>query len=185
MYIVGYWHPGIFISRGPIPGFLGMISRDCAIKPTVAVYCLIFLLAERLLHYYDIPSWRRYRGGCDFTPGLSFTLFDSRSLHYVCAIMGDGARKYSPNDSYPTPTSTLQESTERILASHVPVDTSEADYELEKDTHVPFIARVMLRGFPSKYTGQDASQPWLIFWILQSFSILQVGLDPGNKQRLA
>ena len=99
--------------------------------------------------------------------------------------MGDGGRKYSPNDSYPTPTSILQASTERILASHLPSNTAEADYELKKNTHVQFIARVMLQGFPSKYISQDASQPWLMFWLLESFSILQVGLDPGNKQRSA
>lgn len=97
--------------------------------------------------------------------------------------MGDGGRKYSTNDSYPTPTSALQESTERILASHVPINTSEAVHELKKKIHTQFIARIMLQGFPSKYISQDASQPWLLFWILQSLSILQIGLDPGNKQR--
>ena len=99
--------------------------------------------------------------------------------------MGDGGRKHSPNDSYPTPTSTLQESTERILASHVQANTSGAGCELKKNTHIQFIARVMLQGFPSKYISQDASQPWLMFWILESFSVLQVGLDSGNKQRSA
>lgn len=99
--------------------------------------------------------------------------------------MGDGGRKHLPNDSYPTPTSILQASTERILASHVPNLTFEADCELNRNTHVQFIARVMLQGFPTKYISQDASQPWLMFWILESFSILQVGLDPGNKQRSA
>ena len=97
--------------------------------------------------------------------------------------MGDGGRKHSPNDLYGTPTSTVQESTERILSSHVPINPAEAGYELKKQTHTQFIARVMLQGFPSKYVSQDASQPWLMFWILESFSILQVGLDPGNKQR--
>lgn len=105
-------------------------------------------------------------------------------LQITPTVMGDGGRKHSPNDSYPTPTSTLQESTERILAPHVQINTPEA-YELKKEAHVPFIARVMLQGFPSKYISQDASQPWLMFWILESFSILQVGLDPGNKQRSA
>jgi len=99
--------------------------------------------------------------------------------------MGDGGRKHSPNDSYQTPTSILQESTERILASYVRINAPEADYELKRDTHIQFIARAMFQGFPSKYTSQDASQPWLIFWILESFSTLQVGLDPGNKQRPA
>lgn len=99
--------------------------------------------------------------------------------------MGDGGRKYSTNDLYPTPTSALQESTERILASHVPIDASEVVCELKKKIHTQFIARLMLQGFPSKYISQDASQPWLLFWILQSLSILQIGLDPGNKQRSA
>jgi len=99
--------------------------------------------------------------------------------------MGDGGRKHSPNDSYQTPTSVLQASTERILEPHVPTTASGADYELKKNSHVQSIARGMLQGFPSKYIGQDASQPWLIFWILESFSILQVGLDPANKQRSA
>ena len=99
--------------------------------------------------------------------------------------MGDGGRKHSPNDLYGTPTSTVQESTERILSSHVPINPAEAGYELKKQTHSQFIARVMLQGFPSKYVSQDASQPWLMFWILESFSILQVGLDPGNRQRSA
>ena len=99
--------------------------------------------------------------------------------------MRDGGRKHSPNDSYQTPTSILQESTERILASYVPTDASEVDHELKKNAHIQFVARAMLQGFPSKYISQDASQPWLMFWILESFSIMQVGLDPGNKQRSA
>ncbi|KAH9976081.1 terpenoid cyclases/protein prenyltransferase alpha-alpha toroid [Russula compacta] len=31
--------------------------------------------------------------------------------------------------------------------------------------------------------SQDASQPWLMFWTLQSFSVLQVAIDPDTKQR--
>ncbi|XP_006456065.1 hypothetical protein AGABI2DRAFT_210804 [Agaricus bisporus var. bisporus H97] len=41
----------------------------------------------------------------------------------------------------------------------------------------------MMQGFPARYLSQDASQPWLLFWALQSFSALQVGLDPDNRQR--
>ncbi|KAF7313263.1 Protein farnesyltransferase subunit beta [Mycena kentingensis (nom. inval.)] len=54
---------------------------------------------------------------------------------------------------------------------------------LDKKAHMNFLIRNLVQGFPARYTSQDASQPWLIFWTLQSFSILQVGLDPGNKQR--
>jgi protein farnesyltransferase subunit beta len=46
-----------------------------------------------------------------------------------------------------------------------------------------FLARNLAQGFLARYTSQDADQPWLLFWTLQSFSILQVGLDPADKQR--
>jgi protein farnesyltransferase subunit beta len=46
-----------------------------------------------------------------------------------------------------------------------------------------FLVRNLVQGFPERYKSQDASQPWLLYWTLQAFSILQVGLDPGNKQR--
>jgi protein farnesyltransferase subunit beta len=40
-----------------------------------------------------------------------------------------------------------------------------------------------MQGLPSRFVSQDASQPWILFWVLQSVSILGVGLDPDNKQR--
>lgn len=90
-----------------------------------------------------------------------------------------------PDDGYPTETSELQASTERIFASHTPAVAGEDRSELQKNQHVQFLARALIQGFPKKYTSQDASQPWLIFWTLQGLSVLQVALDPGNKQRFA
>lgn len=40
-----------------------------------------------------------------------------------------------------------------------------------------------MQGFPARYLSQDASQPWLLFWTLQAFSVMQVSLDVGNRQR--
>jgi protein farnesyltransferase subunit beta len=54
---------------------------------------------------------------------------------------------------------------------------------LNKNPHMQFLIRNFIQGFPTKYISQDASQPWLMFWTIQSFSTLQVALDPGNKQR--
>lgn len=88
-----------------------------------------------------------------------------------------------PDDSYPTATSELQASTERIFASHTPAQAAEGKSELQKNQHVQFLARALIQGFPTKYMSQDASQPWLIFWTLQGLSVLEVALDPGNKQR--
>ena len=46
-----------------------------------------------------------------------------------------------------------------------------------------YLIRNLIQGFPTRYTSQDASQPWLMFWTVQSFGILQVALDPVTKQR--
>ncbi|KII84972.1 hypothetical protein PLICRDRAFT_45829 [Plicaturopsis crispa FD-325 SS-3] len=89
--------------------------------------------------------------------------------------------KRTPTDSYPTETSVLQAETEETLLSHgKPSPTAPT---LQKNAHLQFLVRNFSQGFPSRYTSQDASQPWLMFWTVQSFSVLQVGLDPGNKQR--
>ncbi len=112
----------------------------------------------------------------------------------------------TPTDGYPTPTSDLQASTERILQDHLraqlslspspssssanndtPTNDENDDNKhtptLQKPAHVQFLLRNMVQGFPARYTSQDASQPWLIFWTLQGFSVLGVGLDEVTKKR--
>ncbi|PCH39083.1 terpenoid cyclases/Protein prenyltransferase [Wolfiporia cocos MD-104 SS10] len=100
----------------------------------------------------------------------------------------------TPVDGYPTPTSALQSSTETILVKHLPIVTSadvpvgegEASGQgpaLNRQLHLQYLLRNLLQGFPARYASQDASQPWLIFWTLQAFSILGVGLDDRTKQR--
>jgi protein farnesyltransferase subunit beta len=85
-------------------------------------------------------------------------------------------------DSYPTETSALQARTEVTLLEHFPDDAKPYPL-LHKSTHIQFLARNLLQGFTTKYTSQDASQPWLVYWSLHSLSLLQVDLDPDNKQR--
>ncbi|OSC97259.1 terpenoid cyclases/Protein prenyltransferase [Trametes coccinea BRFM310] len=92
--------------------------------------------------------------------------------------------EYSPTpiDGYVTPTSSLQASTENIIKSHIPPGgTSQA--ELQKRSHFEFLLRNLRQGFPERYTSQDASQPWLIYWTLHGFSILGAGLDDQTKKR--
>jgi hypothetical protein len=88
----------------------------------------------------------------------------------------------TPVDAYPTETSNLQADTEDILQGQVPLD-GVSGRVLNKRTHLEFLVRNLVQGFPARYTSQDASQPWLMFWTLQSLSALQVGIDPDNKQR--
>lgn len=92
----------------------------------------------------------------------------------------------TPTDAFPTATSKAQAETEAVLLKHFPIPPSPTQVpvsNLDKSTHVQFLVRNLIQGFPERYKSQDASQPWLLFWTLQSFSVLQVGLDPGNKQR--
>jgi len=88
----------------------------------------------------------------------------------------------SPDDHYFTETSDTQSETESILAKHVPSDPY-APPSLQRNQHLQFLVRNLIQGFPSRYISQDASQPWLLYWTLQGFSVLGVALDPDNKQK--
>ncbi|KAI9566626.1 terpenoid cyclases/protein prenyltransferase alpha-alpha toroid [Boletus coccyginus] len=88
----------------------------------------------------------------------------------------------SSDDQYLTETSDLQAETESILLEHIPLDP-ESPPPLQRQQHLQFLVRNLVQGFPSRYISQDASQPWLLYWTLQSFSVMGVALDPNNKQR--
>ena len=89
-----------------------------------------------------------------------------------------------PIDGFPTPTSKIQAETEAVLLKHIPDPNSfELPPTLQKKAHMTFLIRNLNYGFPTRYTSQDASQPWLMFWTLQSFAILRVALDPDTKQK--
>ncbi|KAJ7334767.1 terpenoid cyclases/Protein prenyltransferase [Mycena albidolilacea] len=88
----------------------------------------------------------------------------------------------APIDAFPTATSSAQSETEKVLLQHLPADPT-APPTLNKNPHLQFLIRNIVQGFPARYTSQDASQPWLMYWTLQSFSVLSVGIDPGNKQK--
>lgn len=88
----------------------------------------------------------------------------------------------SSDDQYLTETSDLQAETESILLKHIPLDP-ESPPPLQRQQHLQFLVRNLVQGFPSRYISQDASQPWLLYWTLQSFSVMGVALDPNNKQR--
>jgi protein farnesyltransferase subunit beta len=92
----------------------------------------------------------------------------------------------TPIDAYPTATSNLQADTESILQGHVLLVDDSSDsggYVLHKKRHIELLVRNLIQGFPARYVSQDASQPWLMFWTLQSLSALQIGIDPDGKQR--
>jgi hypothetical protein len=89
----------------------------------------------------------------------------------------------TPINAYPTATSNLQADTENILQDHVPLEGGGGGCVLHKNRHLELLVRNLAQGFPARYVSQDASQPWLMFWTLQSFSALQIAIDPDTKQR--
>ncbi|KAI0324706.1 terpenoid cyclases/Protein prenyltransferase [Cubamyces sp. BRFM 1775] len=89
---------------------------------------------------------------------------------------------YTPTDGFHTQTSTLQEATEKLIRSHIPSGGT-SQVELQKRYHFEFLLRNLRQGFPERYTSQDASQPWLIYWTLHGFSLLGAGLDDLTKKR--
>lgn len=89
-----------------------------------------------------------------------------------------------PTDGFPTSTSRTQAETEAVLLKHIPDPNSlELPPPLQRKAHMQYLVRNLVQGFPARYTSQDASQPWLMFWTAQSFGILQVALDPATKQK--
>ncbi|KAF8889431.1 terpenoid cyclases/protein prenyltransferase alpha-alpha toroid [Gymnopilus junonius] len=97
---------------------------------------------------------------------------------------GEMAPTPSPVDGFPTLTSRSQAETEQVLLKHLPEPGAKDEPILQKTSHMQFLVRNLVQGFPARYISQDASQPWLMFWTVQAFSVLQVALDPANKQRI-
>ena len=87
--------------------------------------------------------------------------------------------KLTPFDNYPTPTSDVQHETVEILLRHLPSSdaTAQSPYALNKSVHMQFLVKHLIKGLNARYISQDASQPWLLFWILQAFSCMGVVLD--------
>ncbi|KAI6023487.1 terpenoid cyclases/protein prenyltransferase alpha-alpha toroid [Pisolithus marmoratus] len=73
----------------------------------------------------------------------------------------------SPDDHY------LE--TESILYKHLPTNP-ESPPPLQRNQHLQFLVKNLVQGIP-------IAQPWLLFWTLQSFSVLGVALDPDSKQK--
>jgi protein farnesyltransferase subunit beta len=88
----------------------------------------------------------------------------------------------TPTDGLKTDTSRVQAETEDVLLQHLP-ESAEQKPTLNEIAHKQWLARNLVQGFPSRYQAYDASQPWLMYWTLQSFCALQVGMDPDNKQK--
>ncbi|KAG0151654.1 hypothetical protein CROQUDRAFT_651089 [Cronartium quercuum f. sp. fusiforme G11] len=53
---------------------------------------------------------------------------------------------------------------------------------LDRTAHMKYLIPGLNHLAP-RFTGLDASRPWLMYWILNSFSILNLGLNTADRQR--
>lgn len=84
-------------------------------------------------------------------------------------------------DGVPTATSDVQKSIEDELQNVYA--SSPKPLVLQRMAHFNWLKTLLFQGLPASYKSQDASQTWMMFWILQSFQLLGAGFDPQTKQR--
>lgn len=84
-------------------------------------------------------------------------------------------------DGCPTATSFIQEKTEKELKEAY--DSVPKPLILQRMRHFQWLKVLLFQGLPARYKSQDASQPWLMFWIINSFQLMGVQLDVATKQR--
>lgn len=92
-----------------------------------------------------------------------------------------GRPSISAPDGLATPTSVLQRETEQKIKEAY--DASPHPLALQRLRHFNWLKVLLFQGLPAAYKSQDASQPWTLFWIVQSFQLMGAGLDPATKQR--
>ena len=84
-------------------------------------------------------------------------------------------------DGVPTSTSQAQKSVEKDLQDVYA--TAPKPLALQRMGHFNWLKSLLFQGLPASYKSQDASQTWMLFWIVQSFQLLGAGFDPVTKQR--
>lgn len=90
------------------------------------------------------------------------------------------ARHIGP-DGLTTPTSSLQTETEDVIQTTI--SQVAKPLVLHRMIHFNYLKILLFQGLSGAYKSQDSSQPWLLYWLVQSFQLLGAGLDPQTKQR--
>ncbi|TKY87992.1 hypothetical protein EX895_003088 [Sporisorium graminicola] len=75
-----------------------------------------------------------------------------------------------------------QEQQRTAQASSVDKSTPKPTLLLERQAHINFLTK-MLEPLPGAYTAFDTNRSWLLYWILHSYDLLSVSLDPKSRAR--
>ncbi|EUC55906.1 terpenoid cyclase/protein prenyltransferase [Rhizoctonia solani AG-3 Rhs1AP] len=90
--------------------------------------------------------------------------------------------KATPTDGRDTQTSLAQYETETAISDLLIVLNNPSDVRLNRAIHAQWAHTSLVQGLPSRYTSQDASQPWLIYWASQALTCLGIRLEDSTKQ---
>ncbi|KAH8920832.1 terpenoid cyclases/Protein prenyltransferase [Atractiella rhizophila] len=66
----------------------------------------------------------------------------------------------------------------------LPLKAMEFDGLQSKTREEQFLTK-LLETLPNRFTGLDASRPWIIYWCIHSLALMNVTLDPASRQRAA
>ncbi|KAG8872050.1 CAAX farnesyltransferase (FTase) subunit beta [Tulasnella sp. 331] len=93
-------------------------------------------------------------------------------------------RKPYQDDGFETDTSKAQRETERAITAlfEATLDANKP-MTLRKNAHINWAIRFLLQGFPARFTSQDASRTWLLYFLLQTFQTMGVAFDPDTKKK--
>lgn len=54
---------------------------------------------------------------------------------------------------------------------------------LQRNVHLNWAIRFLVQGLPARFTSQDASRAWHLYFLLQSFQTLGVAFDPDTRKK--
>ncbi|KAG8998480.1 CAAX farnesyltransferase (FTase) subunit beta [Tulasnella sp. JGI-2019a] len=88
------------------------------------------------------------------------------------------------DDGFETDTSKVQKETEQAITMLLEATlNTRKPMTLQKNVHINWALRLLLQGFPARFTSQDASRTWLLYFLLQTFQTLGVAFDPDTKKK--
>lgn len=92
------------------------------------------------------------------------------------------------DNSHPTPTSIEEQLVESdihdVLRPYTTVspDTSPLPI-LRRKAHLAFIAKLLAKPLPAAYVGFDSTRPWLLYWSLHTYTLLNHPVDDVMRMR--
>lgn len=91
----------------------------------------------------------------------------------------------TPSDGVSSPTLDSQLETERLISTKLTEHMGTfAVPTLDKGLHLSYLTGLIRAPLSMYFTALDASRPWLVYWVLHSYALLECELDPLGRRRV-